>query len=177
MRFFLNGFMGSGKSTIGKHLAQLMVNSYFVDLDDFIEEKTFSKINLLFKQFGEAEFRKIEHEYLLDLAVYQNMVVACGGGTITNQNNEKWMNENGVTIFIDENFDTIFSRLNHENEIEKRPILKAMNEDKFKEELANLFEARNKNYSRCKLKIKPSKDAKSTAEAIYKELQKQFTNI
>ncbi len=123
--------MGSGKSTIGKQLAERL-NYYFVDLDNFIEEKTFSKINLLFRQFGEEEFRKIEKEYLLDLAVYDNMVVACGGGTITNLANEKWMNENGLTVLLDENFETIFKRLNQEKEIEKRPLLKAIAGKNFK---------------------------------------------
>ena len=157
--------MGSGKSTIGKQLAE-QLNYYFVDLDNFIEEKTFSKINLLFKQFGEEEFRKIEKEYLLDLAVYDNMVVACGGGTITNLGNEEWMNKNGLTVLLDENFETIFKRLNQEHEIEKRPLLKAMVGNHFKKDLQLLFEKRIAAYQKCQLKIKPEKDLMNTVEKI-----------
>ncbi len=172
MRIFLNGFMGSGKTTIGKQLA-VQMNYYFVDLDNYIEEKTFSKINLLFKQFGETEFRKIEHEYLLDLAVYDNMIVACGGGTITDLVNEKWMNQNGITVFLKQNFETIFKRLNNKEQIGKRPLLKAMEGKDFESKLLQLFEQRQKLYEKCQLII----DLKGNAnpiELIESELKKRL---
>ncbi len=152
MRIFINGFMGSGKTNVGKQLAKEL-NYYFVDLDEFIEEKTFSKISLLFKQFGEKYFRELEKEYLQDLAVYENMVVACGGGTITDLESENWMNKNGTTIFLNTNFETIFKRLNQQSEIEKRPLLKEMEGIDFKKKLKSLFETRQENYSKAKIKI------------------------
>ena len=167
MRIFLNGFMGSGKSTTGKQLANEL-NYFFVDLDNFIEEKTFSKINSLFKQFGEAHFRSLENEYLKDLAVYENIVIACGGGTISSVENEKWMNKNGKTIFLNTDFKTIFKRLNNENEIEKRPLLKQMEKENFEKQLSDLYNSRILFYNKCAIKINAQQNIVS---AIIEKLQ------
>ena len=97
MRIYLNGFMGSGKSTIGRALAKDLC-CLFVDLDEFIEEKTFTKIPMIFSQWGESYFRELELEYLNDLLIYDHIVIACGGGTVTKSESLNFMNENGTTI-------------------------------------------------------------------------------
>ncbi len=149
--------MGSGKTTVGKQLAKEL-NYYFVDLDEFIEEKTFSKISLLFKQFGEKYFRELEKEYLQDLAVYENMVVACGGGTITNLENEKWMNENGTTIYLNTPFKTILKQLSVQSAIEKRPLLQEMIGKDFEKKLKVLYDSRQVHYEKASLKIDNKKN-------------------
>ena len=80
MRIFLIGFMGCGKSTIGKDVAKKMCLD-FVDLDNYIAKKTALSINQIFKEQGETAFRKLEKVCLLEVCKMDNFVVATGGGT------------------------------------------------------------------------------------------------
>jgi shikimate kinase len=152
MKIYLNGFMGSGKTTIGKALAAEL-GYFFVDLDNFIEEKTFTKIALIFQQWGETYFRTLEVEYLEDLLCYEKLVIACGGGTITNLKAEKLMNENGITINLNSDFETIFNRLNIETEINKRPLLAKLSKHNFKNEMYALYDERIQFYKSCSILI------------------------
>ncbi|MEY2830293.1 MAG: hypothetical protein RIQ33_2151 [Bacteroidota bacterium] len=144
--------MGSGKTTIGKALAAEL-GYFFVDLDNFIEEKTFTKIALIFQQWGETYFRALEVEYLEDLLCYENLVIACGGGTITNLKAEKLMNETGVTINLTSDFETIFNRLNIETEIKKRPLLTQLSNHNFKNEMYALYDERIQFYKTCSIQV------------------------
>jgi shikimate kinase len=168
MRIYLNGFMGSGKTTIGKALANSLC-CLFVDLDNFIEEKTFTPIPLIFKQWGEAYFRDLEFEYLNDLMVYDNIVIACGGGTVTKNETIELMNKNGVTVFLNHNFELIYSRLNNDKEIAKRPILEALPKSNFKTELHSLFYLRQPFYNKCLIEV----DANSDIENIVSEIKQK----
>jgi shikimate kinase len=165
MRIFLNGFMGCGKTTVGKQLADVLYY-YYVDLDEFIEEKTYSKVTSLFKQFGEQHFRDVEREYLIDLQVYDRMIVSCGGGTITNQTNLNWMNEHGLTIYLEMPFDEIFNRINHQAEIEKRPLLKNLQGKNFRTEVEKLYQQRIKFYNKCAIKINANEPIEMVVKAI-----------
>ncbi len=77
---YIIGFMGSGKSTVGKKLASLLDWS-FIDLDAKIEEESGKTIPELFRQFGEDHFRKIESIALQSLTTSKNTVISTGGGT------------------------------------------------------------------------------------------------
>ncbi|MEN9523108.1 MAG: shikimate kinase [Bacteroidota bacterium] len=173
MRIYLNGFMGSGKSTIGKALANKLCCLY-VDLDEFIEEKTFTKIPIIFSQWGESYFRELELEYLNDLLIYDNIVIACGGGTVTKSESLNFMNENGTTVFVENSFDTLFQRLNKSEEIEKRPLLKSMNASNLKAEMQMLFYLRQPYYDKCAIKIDGSAQVESIIENIKLKSQLSF---
>jgi shikimate kinase len=99
MRIFLVGFMGSGKSFLGKELAQRL-GFGFVDLDQAIETKTGLTISAIFECFGEAAFRQMESEHLRALTEQTKIVVSTGGGTPCFHKNMDWMNENGITIYF-----------------------------------------------------------------------------
>jgi shikimate kinase len=172
MRIYLNGFMGSGKSTIGKALAKEL-GYFFVDLDNFIEEKTFTRIPLIFQQWGETYFRTLELEYLEDLLCYERLVIACGGGTITNPNAEAFMNQHGITINLESDFETNFRRLNVETEIDKRPLLLKLSKPNFKKEVYALFDERIHFYKNCSIQI----NGNQSIPNIVADIQSKILNI
>jgi len=96
---YLVGFMGCGKTTIGKKLAASL-NWEFIDLDRKIEEKTGLTINELFAIHGEEYFREIEAATLRGLSFDANCVVATGGGTPCFKGNMNFMFDNGYTIYF-----------------------------------------------------------------------------
>lgn len=79
-RVFLMGFMGSGKTTLGKALARDLGLS-FHDLDQYIENRYMKSVSQLFAQYGEQEFRRIESRLLREVGEFDDVIVACGGST------------------------------------------------------------------------------------------------
>ncbi|MGM0503394.1 MAG: shikimate kinase [Bacteroidota bacterium] len=111
MRIFLIGFMASGKSTIGKKLANKL-NLPFVDLDSYIEEKWNTTIRILMYEKGENEFREIEKEALVEVVdKFNEAVISTGGGTPCYFDNMQTMQNNGMTIYIEVDVDTLVHRL------------------------------------------------------------------
>ena len=98
-RIFIVGYMGSGKTTVGKRLAELLSLS-FVDLDAFIENKHRKTVSVLFAENGEDGFRKIENRVLHEVAEFEDVVISTGGGTPCFSNNMEMMNRTGVTIYL-----------------------------------------------------------------------------
>lgn len=100
MRVFLIGYMGSGKSTLGRQLAEKL-NCPFIDLDDWIEEHSGLTISQWFSEMGEDEFRLQEgHQLLQILPLYEHVIVATGGGTPCFQDNFSVMQEHGLTVYL-----------------------------------------------------------------------------
>ncbi|MCK5537351.1 MAG: shikimate kinase [Bacteroidales bacterium] len=111
MRVFMIGFMASGKSTFGARLAKKL-DYPFVDLEEYIEEKYNSAIKDIFSLKGEPYFRKIERQSLLELMEQENIVVAAGATTPCFVGNMELMNEKGLTIYIRQGANCLYSRLN-----------------------------------------------------------------
>ena len=82
----LCGFMGCGKTTVGRNLARKSGRK-FVDMDSYIEEKAGMKVSEIFEKYGENRFRDMEHEACLELADTKGLVIASGGGAFTFQRN------------------------------------------------------------------------------------------
>src|SRR6476620_3320016 len=99
MKVFLIGFMGSGKTTIGKKLANYLKYE-FIDLDKFIEARAGMTIVDYFAAHGEEEFRKMERDVLQTTHYPDNVIIATGGGTPTYDDNMEWMNENGKVAYL-----------------------------------------------------------------------------
>lgn len=107
----LTGFMGVGKTTVGRHLASRCQRP-FVDLDDIISQRTGQSIPALFADKGEAGFREIEREVLQTvLAEVEPTVIATGGGTAVTVQNRQLMNAAGRVVCLDATFDAIWQRL------------------------------------------------------------------
>lgn len=120
MNVFLIGFMGSGKSFIGKQLATFLSMNY-CDLDVSIEEKAGMSISQIFDQKGEAHFRQVEQEALHDTANLSKTIISTGGGAPCFFDNMKWMNQSGLTVYLETSATLLAQRL--QNEMEHRPLL------------------------------------------------------
>lgn len=96
---FLIGYMGSGKSTVGKKLASKLKYN-FIDVDATIEDLTSKTVAEIFKDEGEGAFRQLEHSILLSLSARTNTVIATGGGAPCFYDNIDLMNTHGITVYL-----------------------------------------------------------------------------
>ena len=99
MRIYLVGYMGCGKSTIGRKVAD-MLEITFIDLDKYIEERYFKTVPAIFAEEGEKRFREKERVSLHEVSQFEDIVVGTGGGAPCFFDNMEVMNKNGVTVYI-----------------------------------------------------------------------------
>lgn len=132
----LIGFMGSGKTTIGKLLAKTM-EMKFVDIDKIIEATEKKSINDIFKEKGQIYFRDLEREIILQESSRNNCVIATGGGSILDNENVKSLQETSFIVFLDASIECLYLRLKDNT---TRPILNDA-EDK-KQLIEDLLEKR-----------------------------------
>ncbi|MBC8266786.1 MAG: shikimate kinase [Flavobacteriales bacterium] len=125
MRVFLIGFMGCGKSTIGKKLAETL-NYKFIDLDSFIQQKTEENITEIFQKQGENYFRDLEKESLNEICKMENIVIATGGGTPCFFDNMQKILDSGKSIYLKMKVQDLKDRLQKEKN--KRPLIKNLTE-------------------------------------------------
>jgi shikimate kinase len=126
MKIYIVGFMGSGKSTFAKEIAEA-IGFGFIDLDDEIEKNEKKSISELFTEKGEDYFRKAEHEALLKTEDENHTIIATGGGTACFNDQMKWMNSHGTTIYLKLFEGELKRRLLPE--LSTRPLLKNLDED------------------------------------------------
>ena len=146
MRYFLIGFMGSGKSKVGKIVAEQLHLKY-IDLDEFIEESEQRSISDIFNNSGETYFRELEQQYLKEIIKEDNILVSTGGGTPTFHNLIETMNEVGETIYLECSTEILFKRL-HENK-EKRPMISELSDKSLKRYIENKIEERKIFYTKA----------------------------
>ncbi|MBR0141942.1 MAG: shikimate kinase [Ruminococcus sp.] len=137
MTVFLCGFMGCGKSTVGKLTAKKLGCGFF-DTDELIVERENMSIPEIFAQKGEPYFRKVEAEVVKSVCG-KTAVIACGGGAMLNPESAKSAAESGAVVFLDVDFDTCYERICGDS---NRPIAAASS----KEELLQRFNARHEIY-------------------------------
>ena len=122
---FLIGYMGSGKTTLGRALGRRL-GLQFIDLDLYIESRYMRTISQLFAERGEDKFRSIEREMLHEVAEMEDVVVACGGVTPCYYDNIDYMNRCGTTVFLSASEDRLFARLSINRN--KRPLIKDLDD-------------------------------------------------
>jgi len=125
-RIYLIGFMGCGKTTIGKKLAKRL-HYTFVDLDEEIEKTVKTTIPDIFKNQGEEEFRRLESILLKQFAACKNFVMATGGGTPCYGENIDVMNGNGISIYIKLPAISLIQRIKKSKK--NRPLIFGKNDD------------------------------------------------
>jgi shikimate kinase len=142
VRVFLIGYMGSGKSTFGPHLAKALKLVYY-DLDSIIEANAWMSIKDIFKKLGQDHFRELEHKALTEyIKTHDNFVLATGGGTPCFFDNLDRMKETGITVYLDVPTDELARRLVETKS--RRPLLKGIQDHKLegfiKEQLSKRME-------------------------------------
>jgi shikimate kinase len=142
MRIILIGFMGVGKTVVGKSLAKNL-NIKFIDMDNEIEKRENKAISEIFKESGEAYFRKLEKDLLKELVKKDNIIISTGGGIITKQENIDILKKERQVVFLDANVWTI--QKNVSKEIDKRPLLKQS--QNIAETIDNLLKKRINKYN------------------------------
>ncbi|MGN0348538.1 MAG: shikimate kinase [Roseburia sp.] len=116
---YLIGFMGAGKSTVARRLAEL-TGAQRIEMDQRIEEQQKEKITDIFSKYGEEYFRDLETELLKSLVKQQNLIVSCGGGSVLRDENARLMKEAGRIILLSATAETVYERVKHST---NRPIL------------------------------------------------------
>lgn len=144
MNIVLIGFMGSGKTTIGRKLA-VRLGYRFIDMDRFIEEEQQCKIAQIFEEHGEATFRSLETGLLKRLKKAENTVVSTGGGVVTIDGNIEIIRSIGISIYLKAGIDNIFERVSRNN---KRPLLQT---DNPLQTIQDMMEKREGAYSQADL--------------------------
>ena len=127
----LCGFMGCGKSTVGRNIAR-KTGRRFIDMDRFIEQRANATVSELFAERGEEGFRELEHEACIELSNMRNLIVAAGGGALTFQRNVDVFRGKDKIVLLDVPLRTIRYRLRNDK---KRPLLQRPDKDKVMEEL------------------------------------------
>ena len=164
MIFYLIGMMGSGKSSVGKLLANKLQFSN-IDIDKEIEKDEKLSIKEIFEKKGENYFREIESKYLLRKR--KLAVVSCGGGIILNKKNREFLKTSGYTIYLKSSIPTLEKRLLNEN---GRPLL---SNDNLKETLINIYNKRKTLYTSAANTtiITDRRSVKEVCELIIKKLK------
>ncbi len=120
---FLVGFMGAGKSTVGKIVAEKLGYG-FCDADMYIEEQAGTTITQIFADHGEDHFRDLESESTETLASEDNKVIATGGGVVQRDRNWDAMKAGGITIYLRATIESVWERIKDDN---TRPLLQVDN--------------------------------------------------
>lgn len=149
-RIFLIGFMGSGKSTHGSKLAGRLGFSY-VDMDGLIEETAGMTIPAIFREHGEAVFRKWEHDILMELCRRDKVVVSTGGGAPCHDDMIRIMNEQGCTIYLKLSPSALRNRLIHSKT--ERPLIKGKTEDELLDFIEKLLGEREPCYRQARFTV------------------------
>ena len=136
---YLIGPMGSGKTTIGQRLAE-MLGLEFLDNDHELEEHTGASVSLIFDLEGEEGFRKRETAMLKELTARKNVLIATGGGTFLKKENRDLLRENGLVVYLRTSVNQQIMRLSRDK---TRPLLQSDNRE---EKLADLAKERNPLY-------------------------------
>ena len=137
--------MGAGKTTIGQLVSQSL-GYRFVDTDAVIEQATDQSISQIFAQLGEPEFRQMETQVLSELSTYTKLVVATGGGIVSQRQNWSYLQQ-GVVIWLNVPLDVLYQRLKHSSD---RPLLQT---DDLQAKLQLLLQERRQLYAQADLEV------------------------
>ena len=164
MRIYLIGYMGCGKSTLGKKLAR-HAGLQFVDMDHYIEKRNCKTVPQIFAEEGEAEFRKKERKALEELSEFSDVVIATGGGAPCFFDNVELMNRTGKTIYLNINPKILAERLMKSKT--ERPLIKGKSKEELVRFIDETLKRRNEFYTQAHYQItRPDIDLKEVMAMI-----------
>ena len=163
----ITGFMGTGKTSVGLRVAELL-NRQFYDTDNMIQEKTGMSISKIFDQLGEKHFRQLENELAKKLHLKINVVISTGGSMLINNDNHKLLQQSGIIFCLSARPEKIMNRLSNSKD---RPLLETSPSC---EHIIKLLEKRKEAYQRLPNHIDTSdisiKEAAENIVTMYKNL-------
>ncbi len=163
-RIYLVGYMGSGKTGAAIALGKILKMSV-ADTDKMISAKTGMSISEIFSKRGQESFREMEREVLLSTISLKNTIISTGGGTPCFFDNMKWMNDNGITVYLEANPGMLFHRLASSRS--GRPLLEKLNDADLMEQIMNHLVQRIPVYKQSAISINASSlDVKMLAKKI-----------
>ena len=128
-RIIILGYMGAGKTTVGKALARETGMSFY-DLDWYIEGRMHKTVSQIFAGRGEDGFRQIEHNLLHEVAEFEDVIISCGGGTPCFFDNMQYMNAQGDTVYLKASPEVLYAHLRMGRV--KRPLLENKSEEEMR---------------------------------------------
>ncbi len=134
----LIGMMGSGKTSVGRQLAQ-MLNWTYMDTDQIIEERQGMSISNIFEKYGEPFFRELEHDLIASLDYQQNMILSTGGGIVLNDENVSTLRKHGTVVYLKASSDQLAVHIDSEDDT--RPMLKSAGLEELLNQRAHLYES------------------------------------
>ena len=172
-RIFLIGYMGAGKTTLGKAFARSM-GLTFIDLDWYIEARFHKTVRQIFAERSEEGFRELEKRMLHEVADFEDVVIATGGGTPCFFDNVEYMNQKGETVFLDVSQEVLFRRLKVAKQ--QRPLLAQKNDEELKAFIADALGKRLPHYSKAKHvfradELEDKQQIQQSVEALKKQLK------
>lgn len=147
IRIILLGYMGAGKTTLGKVLAKEL-DLPFYDLDWYIEERYRQTIAQLFDKYGESGFREIEQKMLHEVAEFENVIISSGGGTPCFFDNITYMNQQAQTVYLKADPDVLQQHLSMSKT--ERPLLKNKTPEEIKQYISESLAQREPFYNQAR---------------------------
>ncbi len=168
---FLLGYMGCGKTTLGRALAEV-AEMDFLDLDEYIEEKYGTTITDLFARMGERRYRQLEREALIEVAHRPGTIVSTGGGTPCHFDNIDIMNRSGLTIWLQTSPERLALRLCLPGQRHNRPLIANLSDDEVLQTVKVALDYREQFYGKAQLRfdstdIETAEQTRATAATLH----------
>ncbi|MGL5273220.1 MAG: shikimate kinase [Phocaeicola sp.] len=174
-RIFLIGYMGSGKTTLGKAFAKTY-GLEFIDLDWYIEDRYRKTVTQLFSEKGEDGFRNIEKKMLHEVGEFENVVVSTGGGAPCFFDNMEYMNKMGTTVYLEVSPENLFKRLKIAKQ--QRPLLANKTDEELMTFICEALQKRESFYKQAHRtfrgeELENKKEIQGSVEKLKLELEKE----
>ena len=170
-RIILIGYMGAGKTTIGKALSKEL-GIIFYDLDWYIESRMRKTVSEIFAERGEEGFRKIEYNMLHEVAEFEDVIISCGGGTPCFFDNMDYLNQQGLTVYLKAEPEVLYKHLQMAKV--ERPLLKGKSKEELLTFIKEQLEKREPFYTKARytldVSLMDNYDKIKTSVAKIKEL-------
>lgn len=145
-RVIIIGYMGSGKTTLGRALSRTMQLPFY-DLDWYIETRMHRTVSQIFEERGEEGFRLVERNMLHEVAEFEDVIISCGGGTPCFFDNMDYLNAQGDTVYLKASPSVLCAHLKMART--ERPLLKGKNDGQLKEFIEEQLQKREPFYSQA----------------------------
>ena len=150
LRIILIGYMGAGKTTIGKALAAEL-GLRFYDLDWYIESRMRKTVAQLFAELGEEGFRRIERNMLHEVAEFEGVLISCGGGTPCFYDNMQYINQQGLTLYLKASPEVLYKHLKMGKSV--RPLLLNKTPEEVQRFISEQLKSREQFYTRAQFTL------------------------